>query len=126
MEQLRYSVANGSRNIVKQYKPQADAHFLSTVNDIEIKSEDVTNSKTKCTIEGTRQQINEILKLKEIAVESVGDLTTTTDVVEHVIKIKGDPTPKRHEMAKLPFHHEEEFSKTIDDLLQSKRIQPSN
>ncbi len=33
MEQLRYSVANGSRNIVKQYKPEIDAHFLSTVND---------------------------------------------------------------------------------------------
>ena len=36
MEQLRYSVANGSRNIVKQYRPQTDAHFLSAVNRIEI------------------------------------------------------------------------------------------
>jgi hypothetical protein len=76
------------------------------------------------TIQQAQQQIKDMLQ--DISIEHVRDLKTTMTATEHVIRLRENVIPKPEKMKSLPHHYEQEFDKLIDDLLASKRIQPSN
>ena len=76
------------------------------------------------SIELVREQILE--ELKPISVNSLKDLKSTTQTVTHTIKLKPGAVPLKQKERRIAHHYAKEFEEIIDDMVESKKIQPTH
>ena len=65
-------------------------------------------------------------KLKPLSINSLRDLTSTTNTVTHSIKLKPGAVPLKQKERRIAHYYEKEFEEIIDDMLESKKIQPTH
>ena len=75
------------------------------------------------TLEQAQKQIKEYLQL--VAVNDLGELTTTTTAAVHYIKVKPNTEPIRQKQRRIMHHFQKDFDKVLDDMIKSGKISES-
>ena len=60
-----------------------------------------------------------------IAIDDLGELTTTTTAATHQIKVKPGTEPIKQKQRRIMHHFQKDFDKTLDDMIKSGKIQES-
>ena len=75
------------------------------------------------TLEQAQKQIKEYLQL--VAVNDLGELTTTTTAAVHYIIVKPNTEPIRQKQRRIMNHFQKDFDKVLDDMIKSGKISES-
>ena len=94
-------------------------HFIYLIDVID-KKDEIPND---ISLEEARLQITKYLK--EVAVENLGDLNTTTNAAVHYIKVKPGVEPIKQKQRRIMYHFQKDFDKVLNEMIKSGKISES-